>query len=92
MNWCFLFTQGDRVEEKKLVHAATSFIFLFVRMARYLLTSKGNWKNFMAYEDWVFKSEVLCIGGRFYLAELINYKELIPKGNPLKQSEFILAQ
>lgn len=46
----------------------------------------------MAYEDGVFKSEVLCIGGRFYLAELINYKELIPKGNPLKKSEFILAQ
>ena len=56
-----------------------------------LLTSKGNGKNFMAYEWGVFKSEVLKLGGRFYLAKLNDALELIPQGNPLKKSEFTLV-
>lgn len=79
---------GDRTDS-----CGNQFYFLFVKkMARYLLTSKGNWRNFMAYENGVFKSEVLLLGGeRFYLAKL-EWMELIPKWNPLKKSEFILAE
>lgn len=50
----------------------------------------------MAYEsilgEWVYKQDAILMGGRFYLAELISHNELIPKGDPLKKSEFILAQ
>lgn len=45
----------------------------------------------MAYKNGKFLSEVLLLGGRFYLAKL-EWMELIPKGNPLKKSEFILAE
>lgn len=61
----------------------------------YTITSKGNWKNFMAYEDWNFKSEVVKLGGWFYLAKLVVTNdckvELIPQGNPLKKTEFTLV-
>jgi hypothetical protein len=49
----------------------------------------------MAYEDGIFKSEVVKLGGWFYLAKLVVTNdckvELIPQGNPLKKTEFILV-
>lgn len=49
----------------------------------------------MAYEQvdwqWVFKSEAIKLGDRFYLAKINQAFELIPQWNPLTQKQITMA-